>query len=161
MTMQPADIIQAILVFVLVVITGYYAYQARRHANLLSEQIEENRRARVKDEKIQSLDRIANWATAAIDELLLPNTQGPEVEGTTLRRRMAPFIARGPNVAAEAMQFNETVKTTVKAAMEALNQYETVLKAGKDIAVVLSVLENLTSCLYRVIVAVSVQRLEL
>ncbi|MBE9512973.1 MAG: hypothetical protein IMY77_02815 [Chloroflexi bacterium] len=63
---------QIILVGVLVAVTIYYAVQTYRQANLLKEQIEENRKRYEEERRIRAAERVLSWAEESFDVLARP-----------------------------------------------------------------------------------------
>lgn len=148
---------QLILVGVLVLITGYYAIQTHRQVNLLKEQLDESSKARTKDEKIASLDRISSWATDLINALLLPDMQ----ERIDIAASLAPFLSKVPSVLADTMKFDDELKDEFRKASTAVHKYVTAIQQGTDIKKLLPLVEDLTKCLYSLNRSTSKQRLML
>ena len=58
--------VQAVLVGVLVLVTLFYAWQTRRQANLLLQQVNEQRDTTVRMQVFEALYRITNWAEGVV-----------------------------------------------------------------------------------------------
>ncbi len=112
---------QLILVGVLVVITGYYALQTRRQANLLKDQVEENRRSREEDRESDSkrrrVDDVQNWINEVFKlraESFIPFDEFDTVEMKRRASELFRILANSRWVKIEAMRLDLEVKGEIK-----------------------------------------------
>jgi len=106
--MTCSEIIQSVLVGVLVIITGYYAYQTHRQVNLIEKQSKKENRGR-------ALERIRDWAEEVLDILKRDS------EKAQLPDRLEELClwlhhshAKGLGIEWDAVQIGGEVNRTVK-----------------------------------------------
>lgn len=142
---------QLILVGVLVLITGYYAFQTRRQANLLQRQIEETRSSRVRSEKRDSLQRIDAWAGNVIAELMKIEEATPEGVPDGFGVAASDIT----NVASEASMFKGNLADTAQQAFNNLGAFVDAINKKADVEKIKSLTLKLVRSLLALKVAVS------
>ena len=96
MEMTSGDVVQATLVLVLVLVTGYYAFYTHRMANLLQEQIIEGRTQRARDLKADARGAVLSWL-AEVRALVAnpPDWAAEDAMADWTLNRQGPVFGRG------------------------------------------------------------------
>lgn len=138
--------INVALVAVLVGATLYYAFQTRRQANLLNNQIKENRR--IHDESLTherrrlALERIRSWAEEVVEVISRPLGWGLEHPVPVIvherlqstKEDLRPTDVKSVGILKDAEQISGHIFEEVKLARVILLQFDAMLGTKEDIA---------------------------